>query len=221
MSDFQQPPPVNPYDSPETVRPGMSGAAKVLIGLGIGCGVIVLLCCGGFIFTGFWFTRSIQQAMSEDPATVRNVTDSMVTIDVPAELEPKMSMDHWRIPLVGEITMAIYGEPQQSVLALFQLDTDLGNAEQVKTQFEQSMREAGKGEMREVDLEESETFETEISGEKAEFRLGKGKRRDTADEVWQATGSFEGKGGAAILFMQLNAEEFDKDDALAILKSMK
>ena len=81
MSDFSQPPPVNPYDSPEMARPGMSSAAKVLLGLGIGCGVLVLLCCGGFIFTGVYFTRSIQQAMSEEPDTIRRVADSIVAID--------------------------------------------------------------------------------------------------------------------------------------------
>ena len=198
----------------------MSGAAKVLIGLGIGCGVIVILCCGGFIFTGVYFARSVQQAMSEDPATIRGVTERIVAIDVPAELPPMMSLD-WRIPFVGQMMMAIYGETEQSGLVIFQLETDMGNAEDMKVQFEESMRRAGRGEMREIPLEESEMFETQINGQAAEFRLGKGKRHESGDEVWQATGVFEGKGGAAMLFMQLDAEEFSKDDALAILKSMK
>ena len=71
MTDFHEPPPVNPYDSPETVRPGMSSGAKVLIGLGIGCGVLVLLCCGVFGVSMYFFGRSFN--MSEDPATVRRV----------------------------------------------------------------------------------------------------------------------------------------------------
>ena len=123
MSDYQQPPPVNPYDSPETVRSGMSGGTKVLLGLGIGCGVLVLLCCGVFGVGAFFFGRSVQHAMSEDPATIRSVTDSIVTIEIPPPLEPKMSLD-WTMPIVNRkvMTMAIYADKQDhSGLVLFQL----------------------------------------------------------------------------------------------------
>ena len=46
--------PMNPYDTPEHSRPGMSGTTKVLLGMGIGCGVLVLLCCGFFGASTFW-----------------------------------------------------------------------------------------------------------------------------------------------------------------------
>jgi hypothetical protein len=220
MSDFSQPPPVNPYDSPEMARPGMSGAAKVLIGLGIGCGVLVLLCCGGFIFTGFYFTRSIQQAMSEDPATIRRVAESIVAIEVPEELTPEISIDY-TMPIVDRkvMSLAVFtSEHKRSALVLFQLAADFGDFNE---QFRQSMRESGRDQWKEVRLEEPERFETQINGEPAEFNVGKGKREKSSEEVWQAMGSFEGKGGAAMLFLQLDAEEFTKDDAMAILKSMK
>lgn len=223
MSDFQQPPPVNPYDSPETARPGMSSGAKVLLGLGIGCGVLVLLCCGGGGITIYYFGRSFQNAMSEDPATIRKVTDGIVTIDVPKELEPKMSLD-WTMPFVGRkvMTMAVYADKKEhSSIVLFQIDEELGNTEGMKAQFQQSLRESGHQQWNEVHLDESETFETEISGEEAEFTYGSGNDKNSKRKVWQATGSFAGKGGPAMLFMQLNAEDFDKDRVLEVLKSMK
>jgi hypothetical protein len=222
MSDFQQPPPVNPYDSPESVRPGMSSGAKVLLGLGIGCGVLVLLCCGGVGVFVFYFGRSVQKAASEDPATIRRVTHSIVSIDVPESLEPKFSLD-WSIPFVNQsIWAAVYADAKDhSSLVLFQVDENLGNAEAMKHQFQQSLRDAGREEWKEVELDESESFETEINGNQAEFKVGSGSREHPEAKVWQATGAFDGKGGPAMLFMQLGADDFDKDQVMAILKSMK
>lgn len=223
MSDYQQPPPVNPYDSPETIRPGMSSGAKVLLGLGIGCGVLLLLCCGFFGITAFYFGRSLQHAMSEDPATIRGVTEGIVTIEVPEQLEPKMSLD-WTMPIVNRkmMTMAVYADKaDHSALVLFQISSDWGDTESMKTQFQQSMRESAGKEWKEVDLKESETFKTEINGSPAEFTLGSGKDEQSGREIWQATGAFDGKGGPAMLFMQLNAEDFTKDQVMNVLQSMK
>jgi hypothetical protein len=221
-SDFQQPPPVNPYDSPESVRPGMSSGAKVLLGLGIGCGVLVLLCCGGFGIFIFYFGRSVQRATSEDPTTIRQVTDSIVTIEVPEALEPKFSLD-WTMPIVNRkmMAMAVYADKaKRSSLVVFQISKDLGNPEMMKSQFQDSLRQSGQREWKEVHLEESETFNTKINGGDAEFKIGKGKN-ESGKEVWQATGAFDGNGGPAMLFMQLAADDFDKDQVMAILKSMK
>ncbi|MEX0979176.1 MAG: hypothetical protein WDZ48_10005 [Pirellulales bacterium] len=223
MSDYQQPPPINPYDSPETVRPGMSGGTKVLLGLGIGCGVLVLLCCGVFGIGGYFFGRSVQHAMSEDPATIRNVTDSIVTIEIPPPLEPKMSLD-WTMPILDRkvMTMAIYGDKQDhSGLVLFQLAEDLGDREAMDMQFRNSLRQSGRSQWKEVELKASETFKTEINGSPAEFTLGVGKDEKSGREVAQATGTFSGKGGPAMLFLQVNAKDFTKDQVMEILKSMK
>lgn len=215
--------PINPYDSPQAPAPGMSSGAKVLLGLGIGCGVLVLLCCGGGIVATIFFGRSMQQAISEDPATIRMVTESIVEIDVPESLPPQMSLD-WTVPIVNRkmMTMAVYADKDEhSALVLFQMDEDFGNPAVMRTQFEESMKESGGQDFDEVELEESEKFTTEINGSEAEFTVGRGKREEDGREVWQAIGTFEGKGGPAMLFLQLDGEAFTKDDAMGILQSMK
>jgi hypothetical protein len=219
----QPSPPGNPYDSPETVRPGTSGGAKVLIGLGIGCGVLVLLCCGIGGIAAFFFGRSFQQAMSEDPATIRRVADSIVTIDVPEELEPEVSVD-FTMPFINRkmMSLAVFADRHEhSALVLFQLAEGFGDAETLRTQFNQSMRESGRRQVEEIAVEESETIKAEINGSEAEFTVGRGKTKEGGREVWQATGAFEGKGGPAMLFMQLNAEDFTKEQVTEVIDSME
>jgi hypothetical protein len=213
---------VNPYDSPET-RPAGSGSSKVLWGLAIGCGVLVVLCCGGVGLSGFLFYRSMN--LSQDAADVRAVTESIVTIEVPPELEPKVSMD-WTIPFVNRkmMSMAIYGDDKDhSGLVLFQLDEGMGgaNRDAMEAQFKQQMRQSGEGEMADVKIEEPETFKTTINGEETEFTYGQGKHEKDGREVWQASGGFAGKGGPAMLFMQLDGTSFSKEQVVGVLESMK
>jgi hypothetical protein len=225
---MSMPEPMNPYDSPEPAKQGMSGGAKVLLGIGIGCGVLVLLCCGGLAIGGYFFGRNLQQAISEDPEKIREVTKSIVDIDVPPPLEPKMSLD-FTIPFANQkmMTMAIWGDGikeekrPESVLILFQMDSDFANREALKAQFEMQMHQQNRQEWEEVELENEETIEAEINGSPAQFTFGKGKRKGDEKEVWQAMGAFDGKGGPAMLFMQLDAEKFSEEQARGTLSSMK
>src|SRR5262245_58786301 len=97
MSQVQ---PTNPYDTPKYARPGMSGGAKVLLGMGIGCGVLVLLCCGFFGASGWWLVRTAQKSITEDPNTIHILTEEIAKIDIPPSLPPRAAMD-LRLPIVG------------------------------------------------------------------------------------------------------------------------
>ncbi|REK07453.1 MAG: hypothetical protein DWQ37_21190 [Planctomycetota bacterium] len=228
MSDFQQPPPTDPYHSPETAPPGemvaqggTSSGGKVLMGLGIGCGVMVLLCCGVVGVVVFFFSRGFD--VSDDPATVRRVAASIVKIDVPEQLAPEGSME-WTLPIVDRkmISMAAFTEPERrSGLFLFQIDAEFGSAQSMRAQFEEAMSESGRGEWRELDLKDTETLKVEINGAESEFRFGKGEDEESKQEVWQAIGTFEGNEGSAMMFMQLNAEDFDKQQLVGVLESME
>jgi hypothetical protein len=197
----------------------MSTGTKVLLGLGIGCGVLVLLCCGGFFAVGYYFSRGI----SNDPNTVHQVAASIVEIEVPERLKPMASMDP-TIPFVNRkiMSMAIFGEEKRhSALVLFQLDPDLAGGGSMRQQFEEAMKQQDNSQFRETELEDPQTFKTEINGAEAEFRYGKGKDQESKQDVWQAVGEFEGNGGTAMLFMQLNAEDFTEEQLVDVLKSMK
>ena len=214
--------PMNPYDSPEAPRAGMSGTAKVFIGLGIGCGVLVLLCCGIFGGSAFWFVKSTKDSISKDPAKIREVTDSIVTIEVPASLPPAMTFEV-RIPLVDTrvMTFAMYGNEQQhNILMLMEFGQQF-DEQNMNMQWRQSMRQNSGREVEDVDVESTETVDHDVNGQPAQFKVMKGKTHNSKREVWQLMGMFHGKEGQGMLVANLDEADFTKEQVLDIIKSMK
>jgi hypothetical protein len=214
---------MNPYDTPEYVRPGMSGTAKWLLGLGIGCGVVVLLCCGVFGGGAFWMVRTAQRSISEDPATIRRLTDEIVTIDIPESLPPRTCMD-FNIPFWNTkvMTWVAYGEESGgNGLFLAQFGQGLVDEDSMTTQWRESMRQSGQRDWDDVEIEQTENHEVEINGSATTFRVAKGHESKSKEEVWQLTGSFQGKGGPALMVLKLHGSQFTKQQVLAILDSMK
>lgn len=215
--------PMNPYDPPEYNRPGMSGTAKVLLGVGVGCLVFLILCCGFFGFSGYMMARMAKNSIIKDPDEIRRVTADIVNIEIPASLPPKFGVD-MKVPIFGTtlITGAAYGDPEHGTgLLLGQFAANVMDEETMRTQWRQSMRNSGENDWEEdVDIQESETHETEVNGEPAKFKVARGKSR-TQGEVWQVAGGFRGKSGSAFLIMKVKSDEFTKEQVLAILDSME
>jgi hypothetical protein len=214
--------PMNPYDQPEPRRPGMGGATKVLLGLGIGCGVIVVLCCGVFGAGTFFLAQMAQQAMSNDPDKVHDLTAEIVTIHIPDMLKPLGSLD-LNIPVVNTriLTGVAYRDASKdNVLMLGQFGEQFGDDETMQLHWKQFSRETRRHED-DVRIEESEKFDTQINGQPANFTIGKGREREADREVWEVAGKFRGKGGPAVLILRLNASDFSKEQVLEILKSMQ
>ncbi len=53
----------------------MSTGGKVLLGVGIGCGVVLLLCCGVFGVAGYYFSKTFQ--LIQDPDQVRTIAQRL------------------------------------------------------------------------------------------------------------------------------------------------
>jgi hypothetical protein len=214
--------PMNPNDRPEPPRPGMSGATKVLLGLGVGCGLIVLLCCGVFGAGTFFVAQMAQQALSNDPDKVHDLTAEIVTIQIPDTLKPLGSLD-LNIPIVNTRLMtgvAYRDASQYNVLMLGQFGEQFADDETMQLHWKQFSHESGRH-ADDVRIEESEKYDTQVNGQPANFTIGKGRDRKAEREVWEVAGKFRGHGGPAVLILRLNASDFSKEQVLDVLKSMQ
>jgi hypothetical protein len=215
--------PMNPYDQMPPEQRGMSGTTKVLLAFGIGCGVLVLLCCGVFGIGGYFAANFAKNSFSDDPVKARDITESIVTIEIPPSLEPQGSID-FRIPIQGDLFMrgAFYGSDEgDNHLIIGEFNAEMVNSGDFETQFRESMNNSRREEHEDLDIVESETYDAEVNGEEASFRIAKAEGRKSKKAYWQVTGEFRGDAGPAILIMRLAADKFSKDDVIAVIKSME
>jgi len=215
--------PMNPYDSPEPARTGMSGTAKLLMVLGITFGVLGLLCCGGIGGGLFWSYRLLKNSMSEDPATIHRITDEIASIEIPESFEPKVSVD-FQVPFTGQKSIkwvAYEDAAHEGSLMLAQFDEAFGDEASMREQLRISVRDSGRGDRDDIDVKTSEKYESEINGAPAKFTIAEGTRRNTSHEYWEVVGTFRGKEGPAILIFTMKAADFSKEDVMKVIHSIK
>ncbi len=216
--------PTNPFDEPPPEQRGMSGTTKVLLGFGIGCGVLLLLCCGVFGIGGYFVGQYAQQSFTNEPSEVRAIADGIAEINVPEELKPKGAIDP-RVPFTGERLMTwvfFTNEDNNDFLILAEFGSALSDqSDDLEREVRNSMREDGTMDNEDVDVLDSETYETKIHGEDATFQVARVEGRDSGNEYWEVTGQFTGDAGPAILILRLSADDYTKDQAIDIIKSME
>jgi len=215
--------PMNPYDEVQPPRQGMSGTTKVLLGFGIGCGLLLLLCCGVFGLGGVYVAQLAKKSVTEDAGKIREITDEVVSIKLPESLTPKYAVD-MPIPIFGGRLMcgAFYqGATDDEFVGLGEFGQQMAGGGDFEEQLRQSMRENQPGDHEELDVKESDTIETKVNDEDAKFKLVRGDAPKTKQEYWEVTGAFHGNGGPAILILRLRTANYDKQQVLDIVNSMK
>lgn len=217
-----------PYQPPvdQTGAPQKGGGSKILLGVGIGCGLVLLLCCGGGVAI-FMIGKSAMQ-IETTPAQVETVAKGITDMDVPAGFEPKMSMN-MKVPFVNKkiMTMGIYTGPNEKgmiMIAEFGEEMAGNNPEQMKLQIENSLRQQqqqqGQGAQNlQMEGEPKEVTVT-IRGQESTFTIQRGKAQNE-EEFLQIEGTFTGKEGPAFVIGQLPASEYTEEDAEAFVKSIK
>ena len=201
-------------------KTGMSTGAKVLIALGVGAGLLVLVCCGSLIGIGAYVAGGI----SEDPAVIAAKTGEITQIEVPDGLDPQKSMDV-KFPFLGRVTLLVGYEDEESksVLALLALakGTGLQNQEEMQRQMEELLRQQGMGEQESISIEESYTKEVEIRGQTATFTIAKGVGDQTGTPRIQVMGVFQGEIGPVFLMFNADAEEYTEEEVVAMIESIE
>jgi hypothetical protein len=205
-----------PKSNPE--NEGMSSSTKVvLIILGAG-GVLALVCCGGIIWFGKSMADKVQNAMSSDPARIREVTASVIDITVPDVYAPKMAMDFGMMGM--QMKMCAYSRAGDAggVFIMEMTAPPSANKDQMKQQFQQSLRQQGQNQ--DVTIESTETRTFTINGEECAFEFIKGKNTQNNQDMRQVMGVIPGKSGAAFLMVFETEENWDEAAIVQMIESM-
>ena len=198
-------------------KPGMSTGMKVLIGVLIAGGVMLLLCCGGIVFV----TSRVYSMTTDDPAKIQEIKEQIAQIDLPQEWRPVRGFDggFFGFQLDSAIYEKVIYKKGDAVFMVMQVDVPGAvPEEQLREEIRHSMHQQGQNSEIEVESKEERTLT--IAGEETIFEFVKGTTQD-GREVRQVSGTFSGRGGPAFLFYRVPEEDWNEDQVIDLLESIQ
>jgi hypothetical protein len=200
-------------------KPGMSGASKLLVGLGIGCLVVVLL-CGGVAGVGFWYLKStVENAMSQDPAVVAANAAKIAQVDMPPGFKPKMSMDM----SIAQMLFVVYDDSPNNAVTLVQFGPMFANAkrEDLQRRVDDSLRQQGMNRDQATETAETKTVVISIRGGDVPFQITTIKDGQGKPIRLQALGTFPTTGGTGMITVNVDPAKHNEEAVLKMLRSIR
>lgn len=202
--------------------PAKSGS-RLWLYLGLGCGSVVLLCCGGGLIGTILIGKSAVR-QTKVAAEVEQKLAEVADIKVPEGFQPDTAITV-AVPFTGQtlMTMISYTPPDKQGMVFL---TGVGsiaadaNRDEMRRSVEQQLNQQGMH-AKNLKIEESRDVKLEIRGQPANFRIHKAHDPQSKQDYVQFDGVFEGKQGPAVLIGQVKAESFTEDDAENLLRSIK
>lgn len=191
--------------------------------LGLGCGSVVLLCCGGGVIGTVLIGKNAVKTTT-DRAEVQRAVGEIADFDVPPGFNPDTAVTI-SVPFTDQtvMTMVSYAPPDKQGMILLSGIGSIAAAadrEQMRRNVEQQMNQQGMP-SKSLEIDETRDLEVEIRGQPAKFRIHKAHDPQSKQNYVQFDGMFEGKQGPAVLIGQVKAENFSEDDAENLLRSIK
>jgi hypothetical protein len=191
--------------------------------LGLGCAVMLLLCCGGLVGSSIYFAKNSFQVV-DDPEAAKQEGSQIAEFDLPAGFKADKAVTV-KIPFSGQVfmTIVVYNGPNNEPgVSLMEFGQIMANADrdQLRMQMDEQMQKQGQ-QMKKLTVAESHDVEVQIHGQPATFKIQRAEDAETKQEFVQIEGVFQGKRGPAILLGQLKADTFTEDDAEKLVRSIK
>lgn len=199
--------------------------SKLLLGVLIGCGGMLLLCCGGVVGMGFFFQHWATQAFEHNPAVIREKTAAIAEIDVPESFEPRMAI-HFSFPFVGELAnLAVYGnDDQETVLILADVSDQITQGQSAGSWAENMRASTNNGQTQgrvEFDNAETETVTRTIRGEDVTFTIKTGRQSGSDKQIIFATGDFPGRLGQGFFMISGDSETLTVEKVKKVIESIE
>lgn len=192
-------------------KPGMSTGMKILIILLVLCGGALAVCCGG----AFFFVNKARDAMTQEPAKIRQIQEQITAINVPEDWQPEIGMNFTAFGT--GMQMAVYkGDSPHEQLMLMQMQVSGANVQNAKQQFRMQAQQQGNEEIR---IESTETKTFTINGEEVDFVFAKGTT-EQGTPVREVTGTFPSRKGIGYLLLLVPEEEWDEEKITNLIQSI-
>lgn len=202
--------------------PRQGGGAKIWIFLGLGCGGMLLLCCGVGVGFVVYAGRSMQG--TEDPAAVVAVANGIAEVDLPEGFQPVFSID-FAVPGTGVsiVKVAVFNAANNAGIVCLSespMDISVADPDQMKVQVDQALQ-TQPHRLRRLQVSSSRSIEVVVRGQPASFAIQKAQDASSNEEFVQLTGVFPGKKGTGLIIAQLRADQFTEADAEKLARSIK
>ena len=216
--------PGSPYQSPMGGNnpPPASRSRGILLGLGIGCGLLLLLCCGGFAGVTWWGKAKFKESTSEDPVVVRKVGAEIAEVPLPPDFEPRYSMN-MTVPFTEvKIKGVVYNTKKDGFFVMGEFDAKMADAERENflQEMRRNVRMQGNANDK-LEVLETKTVELKMRGKPASFKFGKAQNLETKEKFWQLMGTFNGREGPAMIMMIVPLEQFSESQLKQMFEKTK
>ena len=185
----------------------------------IGCGGMMLLCCG----VGLWGIFYVRSMVSDDPVRIAAERARIAEIDIPADLEPTMAINA-KFPFYGEIGFGvIYADREGGSLILMTINRSFAEAEEsdLERVLQESLRQEGSEQERDFQVRQRDEKQLTVRGKPVTFYFATGKNTKTGADLVEVKGTFEGKSGPTMFYFLGDAEKYDEANLTEIIASIQ
>ena len=180
----------------------------------------MLVCCGGFAYLGW----TVKDSFTNDPVKIREKAATIVDIDVPPELEPKIAGNLLVMQMVG---YGSKGSGDKAMLFLIQIPKSMVSGrddarEQMQKQLEQQhSQRRGAKRLQGATPSSRETRVFKIRGEDITFQIVKYDGSNGNPKSVEVVGLFESKGGYCMLQLDADEDALTQEQIETMLQSIK
>lgn len=211
-------------DADFEAKRGMSTGAKVVVGILICLGVLLIACCGGcYYFVNYRLEDMVENAFRQTttPAEVDKVRESFITMEIPEEYVAQSAME---MNIMGSMKMAMYARDRSlnnSALILMYMNfPGTPSREQMEAQFDQQSDQFQQ-DHGDLKITETEIVPVMIEGKEVDFEFAKGTKPDTENVGYRVTGMFAGDTGVIMVTLMEDEETWDRDAVIQMLETIQ
>lgn len=207
---------------PTDPTPAQKRGSGRLLGFALGCGGLVVLCCGGGVVALVMMGQSFQ--VKTDPAQASTIASGIADMQLPADLQPISSVDQ-RVPILNQriMSIVIYQSADKSstvMLCGFPGELTAANRPQLRSLVDMQLAQQGQA-LGEMTVRDTKTVDVKIREQPSYFTVEKGTLSTNQVEYVRIGGLFPSKDGVGMIIVQAPTSKLNDKQVQALINSIK